>query len=177
MASFFAWFTRCLPALSVIVLFGLVYSCFIVDPYGARTNGIHQGRATYQQYFLSIYIVALHIFSTLFPIRLCFAIYDVLTHLRATHNAFATVDKKNDPRPDSPALGGRFVIHAILIPNYKEDMETLSDTLRVLAAHPRAHTLYDVGLGGARLLHQLTLSRSISRWRILKPVLPRRPCP
>jgi len=151
MASFFAWFTRCLPALSVIALFGLVYSCFIVDPYGARTNGVHQGRATYQQYFLSIYIVALHVFSTLFPIRLCFAIYDVLTHLRATHNAFATVDKKNDPRPDSPALGaGRFVIHAILIPNYKEDMETLSDTLRVLAAHPRAHTLYDVGLSWAQ---------------------------
>jgi hypothetical protein len=37
------------------------------------------------------------------------------------------------------------VIHAIVIPNYKEEMDTLKETLDVLASHPLARTSYDVG--------------------------------
>lgn len=36
------------------------------------------------------------------------------------------------------------IIHAIVIPNYKEEMETLRETLDVLASHPQAHSCYDV---------------------------------
>lgn len=36
------------------------------------------------------------------------------------------------------------VIHAIVIPNYKEEMDTLKETLEVLASHPQAHCSYDV---------------------------------
>lgn len=36
------------------------------------------------------------------------------------------------------------VVHAIVIPNYKEDIDTLRETLDVLASHPRAQTAYDV---------------------------------
>lgn len=38
------------------------------------------------------------------------------------------------------------VIHAIIIPNYSEDVHTLRTTLDVLASHPRARTQYEVGL-------------------------------
>lgn len=36
------------------------------------------------------------------------------------------------------------VIHAIVIPNYKEEDETLRETLEVLASHPQARNTYDV---------------------------------
>ena len=36
------------------------------------------------------------------------------------------------------------VIHAIIIPNYKEDVDGLRETLDVLASHPQARSSYDV---------------------------------
>jgi hypothetical protein len=36
------------------------------------------------------------------------------------------------------------IIHAILIPNYKENIDDLRETLAVLAAHPQARATYDV---------------------------------
>lgn len=36
------------------------------------------------------------------------------------------------------------VIHAIVIPNYKEELDSLKETLEVLASHPQAHSCYDV---------------------------------
>ncbi|KAI1173865.1 glycosyl transferase family group 2-domain-containing protein [Nemania sp. FL0916] len=38
------------------------------------------------------------------------------------------------------------VIHAIIIPNYKEEMDTLRETLDVMASHPLARDTYDVYL-------------------------------
>jgi hypothetical protein len=43
-------------------------------------------------------------------------------------------------------LSGEEVIHAIIVPNYKEDFDTLRTTLNVLASHPRASTQYEVSL-------------------------------
>lgn len=40
--------------------------------------------------------------------------------------------------PESP------IIHAIVIPNYKEEVDTLRETLDVLASHPQAQSCYDV---------------------------------
>jgi hypothetical protein len=36
------------------------------------------------------------------------------------------------------------VVHAIIIPNYKEEIDTLTETLDVLASHPQARECYDV---------------------------------
>ena len=41
-------------------------------------------------------------------------------------------------------LGAEEVIHAIILPNYKEDIDTLRTTLHVLASHPRASSQYEV---------------------------------
>ncbi|KAL0474445.1 glycosyl transferase family group 2 domain-containing protein [Neurospora intermedia] len=38
------------------------------------------------------------------------------------------------------------IIHAIVIPNYKEENDTLRETLEVLASHPQARATYDVYL-------------------------------
>ena len=38
------------------------------------------------------------------------------------------------------------IIHAIIIPNYKEENDTLRETLEVLASHPQARNTYDVSL-------------------------------
>ncbi|KAJ5177254.1 uncharacterized protein N7482_003131 [Penicillium canariense] len=38
------------------------------------------------------------------------------------------------------------VVHAIILPNYCEDLHTLETTLKVLASHPRAKTQYEVYL-------------------------------
>jgi hypothetical protein len=38
------------------------------------------------------------------------------------------------------------IIHAIIIPNYKEDIDGLRETLDVLASHPQARSSYDVSL-------------------------------
>jgi len=52
------------------------------------------------------------------------------------------------------------VIHAIVIPNYKEENDTLRETLEVLASHPQARNTYDVsGLSPARhLLERLLIA-------------------
>lgn len=39
---------------------------------------------------------------------------------------------------------GGEVVHAIILPNYCEGMDTLETTLKVLASHPRAATQYEV---------------------------------
>jgi hypothetical protein len=39
------------------------------------------------------------------------------------------------------------VVHAIIIPNYKEEIDTLTETLDVLASHPQARECYDIYLG------------------------------
>jgi hypothetical protein len=36
------------------------------------------------------------------------------------------------------------VVHAIVVPNYKEEVDTLRETLEVLASHPQALYTYDV---------------------------------
>ena len=38
------------------------------------------------------------------------------------------------------------IVHAIVIPNYKEENDTLRETLEVLASHPQARATYDVSL-------------------------------
>lgn len=44
------------------------------------------------------------------------------------------------------------VIHAIIIPNYKEDVDGLRETLDVLASHPQARVCYDVSAPDSKAL-------------------------
>ncbi len=40
--------------------------------------------------------------------------------------------------------GQEKILHAILVPNYKENIDDLRETLDVLASHPQARSNYDV---------------------------------
>lgn len=50
--------------------------------------------------------------------------------------------------PQTDVLANEFpeeeIVHAIILPNYGEDLHTLETTLKVLASHPRAKTQYEV---------------------------------
>ena len=45
---------------------------------------------------------------------------------------------------EKDSLNGPLVRHAIVIPNYKEELDTMRETLEVLASHPAAIECYDV---------------------------------
>lgn len=69
--------------------------------------------------------------------------------LTSDSNAYSsTVSEASDVEPepytDSADSAQEPVIHAIIIPNYKEEMDTLKETLEVLASHPQAYLSYDV---------------------------------
>lgn len=53
-----------------------------------------------------------------------------------------SVFKFNDPSVYE--VDDEEVIHAIILPNYGEDLHTLTTTLSVLASHPRARSQYEV---------------------------------
>ncbi|KAH8675707.1 glycosyl transferase family group 2-domain-containing protein [Xylariales sp. PMI_506] len=52
-----------------------------------------------------------------------------------------------EPYADSDSTSIDNVIHVVIIPNYKEEVDTLRETLEVLASHPQARYSYDVYLG------------------------------
>jgi hypothetical protein len=68
---------------------------------------------------------------------------DTLTPSRASATSSDTEDFDSgyfaDVEPESPQH-----FHALLIPNYKEDVDVLRETLDVLASHPQARAQYDV---------------------------------
>lgn len=71
--------------------------------------------------------------------------------LISSHNGgcSSTTSEAGDIDPelytDGVSGAGDNVIHAIVIPNYKEEHDTLKETLEVLASHPQAQDSYDVG--------------------------------
>ena len=75
-----------------------------------------------------------------------------LMSLSAASSASATpeapLSRASTPSSKVGAAGGYedadTVIHAIIIPNYKEDMDTMRETLAVLASHVLAKSSYDV---------------------------------
>ncbi|RFU76213.1 hypothetical protein TARUN_6035 [Trichoderma arundinaceum] len=60
---------------------------------------------------------------------------------------------------DSKNVSQSPIIHAIVVPNYKEEMDTLRETLDVLASHPQAQSCYDMLIGHA--LHQVYLGMEL----------------
>ncbi|KAF7531495.1 hypothetical protein G7054_g8841 [Neopestalotiopsis clavispora] len=58
---------------------------------------------------------------------------------------------------DGDASAIENIVHAIVIPNYKEEVDTLRETLDVLASHPQARHSYDVYLGMEQREHNAEL--------------------
>jgi hypothetical protein len=124
-----------------------------------------QGLKLSQMFFI-FYSLLVHIDTAFVAIRLCFSIRVVKNKMRSTLlrrkdlpsgfysegilqpadvkelNSRSSPFEPDRTRPNEKVLGE--VIHAIIIPNYKEDIDTLRLTLAVLASHPRAKTQYEV---------------------------------
>ncbi|KAI1640486.1 glycosyl transferase family group 2-domain-containing protein [Biscogniauxia mediterranea] len=72
----------------------------------------------------------------------------------------ATSSEAGDLEPDfytDGDHGADRIVHAIIIPNYKEEVDTLRETLDVLASHPQARDTYDIYLGMESREHNVEL--------------------
>lgn len=63
-------------------------------------------------------------------------------HGSATYSEVSDLELGAFLDSDPVSLAG--IVHAIVIPNYKEEMDTLRETLEVLSSHPQARDSYDV---------------------------------
>ncbi len=63
------------------------------------------------------------------------------------------------------------ILHAIVIPNYKEENDTLRETLEVLASHPQARNTYDVSCFPSRIPAVPTCQLSFPLGSALNPWL------
>jgi hypothetical protein len=55
-----------------------------------------------------------------------------------------SLKKRNEQKPVLQEIKHAGIIHAIIIPNFNENIDTLRTTLSVLASHPRAYSQYKV---------------------------------
>lgn len=117
------------------------------------------------------YGLFIHICLVLFSVRACWGIFDITFRIRKVaqppplqpsfQRRDSTTSLNSDDTLTSPhtpsACGSEIVdngfgascpsiIHAIVIPNYKEELDTLRETLEVLACQQNARNQYDVSL-------------------------------
>jgi hypothetical protein len=112
------------------------------------------------------YTLLIHCDTSIFALRLLLSIFVVKRGIKTTllrrndlpsgfysegviqHTDAQELDRRSPPLTPTNKLEQSSnedeVLHAIVIPNYQEDIDTLRLTLAVLAAHPRAVTQYKV---------------------------------
>lgn len=160
---FWLWATRCIPGLLTFILASLVYLS-LIDGRNLALQQYHHYPSTWPspaQLFFIAYGIILHISALNFPIRLCRAARSITHEIMvdqaecaaraAAEDALPAEEKETketqvsfdmmkteDATPD--------IIHAIMVPSYKEDVSTLEDTLKVLASHTNASKQYHVGV-------------------------------
>lgn len=159
---FYLWVTRCIPGLMTCTFASLVALCLI----DSRKHVVYYHRhpdawPTPAQLFFISYGIILHLFALAFPIRLCHAAWSITgeilqdqagSSVRDSLQAPEVVDEKEskDTTVSFDMVKGEVttpeIIHAIMVPSYKEDISTLEDTLKVLASHAVAPKQYHVSL-------------------------------
>lgn len=148
-------------------------------PGTAKSTPTSSGAGIWTQIF-AYYSLFIHTLVFIFPIRACYALWDVTNEVkrgsrsqslsdfkknrpsrRGSHTSLSsgetlTSEKAGRASTASSELGSDSeqepffddsdskIIHAIVIPNYKEEIDTLKETLDVLASHPQAQSSYDV---------------------------------
>ncbi|USW56182.1 Putative glycosyltransferase 2, nucleotide-diphospho-sugar transferase [Septoria linicola] len=148
MASTYVWTTRCIPAFSICAVVTLLLCSFIISPHGKGQSGEHNGQATIPQLILSGYTVFCHVMSIAFPVRVCWAIRDVLRRTRqsALETPNTTRHRSHSVKRDSGTFEQPVPLFVIILPAYKEEMSTLEETLKVLGSHTQARSSYHLYL-------------------------------
>ncbi|KAK3066523.1 hypothetical protein LTR53_017090 [Teratosphaeriaceae sp. CCFEE 6253] len=143
------YFTRIIPAWSICAIAVLLVHAFLLEPYGRGAPGRRHGAATLWQLGLSLYITALHVLALVFPARVCFALGDVIKEMKESVAAVKDTPKSRRVQrldTEKGAITFPAPLFVILLPAYKEEMETLEQTLRVLGSHAQARHCYHIYL-------------------------------
>ncbi|KAF2862273.1 hypothetical protein K470DRAFT_256236 [Piedraia hortae CBS 480.64] len=114
------YLTRTLPIWTVFAVFVCFYLA-ISWPNDARIS----------QLVLTAYVLILHAFALAFSLRLCWALESVLR--------LTTIEPDEEGGYEEP-------VFVIILPSYQESIETLANTLSVLASHPLAKRCYHIYL-------------------------------
>lgn len=145
----YVYMTRIIPALSVLALITLIVYSFVIEPYGQNSSRRSHGpaAATSWQLALSAYTILLHFMSIAFPARVCWAMGDVIRHMKELASIKDSPKKRRGQilKGDRGCMTLQTPMFVIILPAYKEEITTLEETLRVLASHPRARQSYHVG--------------------------------
>ncbi|KAI8907147.1 glycosyl transferase family group 2-domain-containing protein [Gorgonomyces haynaldii] len=105
----------------------------------------------YSPFLFSVYFLVLHLFYMFNYLRTAYATYIGYSQSKV----FSTTDWVQKYMEKTGACSGSdtshdlpfdSVLHTIIIPNYKEDLGTLGETLDILASHSRALTQYRICL-------------------------------
>lgn len=148
--AFLHWIQRCTPGVStlaIIFLLGGFNSRFFTGERQEMTNDTRLGRdrITFSEGFFILYTVFLHIVITTVPLRIFrgarLATQEIQAALKASQ---LESDQPGSLQSSSHQSIPSELIHVSIIPSYKESIETLQDTLRVLASHRMARNTYDV---------------------------------
>lgn len=137
-------------------------------------DGFWSGLNFAQAIFI-VYAVIIHCHMLGFTLRLGWSIFSATTSAKQAFNRRTWCTPIQSPRmtgeelieqplspislASDPSIAKKFddanvtvnelqeeeLIHAIIVPNYCEDLHTLETTLKVLASHPRAKRYYEVG--------------------------------
>lgn len=146
-----AYVTRVIPGLSWLFLCSFCIFCFTHQPLGTDEDGDGDREASIWHVLLAVYTIWLHVMSTLFPARLVLSLGSVIANI-TQHAKYDDNKVKSDPllahppQPDEKGVPALSPVFVIIVPSYEEDLSTLQDTLRVLAAHPQARFGYHVWL-------------------------------
>lgn len=144
------WLQRCTPGVSslvIIFLLGVSHTGLFTREERDETNeaGLGRQRLTFSEGFLIFYTIFLHGVLSALPLRIFRGAMLATQQIQA---AFEASKQESDhpeyPQGVSDQSSPSEVVHVSIIPSYKESVETLQDTLRVLASHRLAKSTYDV---------------------------------
>lgn len=168
----FVWLSRCIPGFSIIALLLLLLFAFpnvlsfplwrgLFPSTGSPSTDPPLSLA--QIVFLA-YSVFVHLNMFGFTVRLSFSLFNAVKETKAVlgrrvwhtprhsfEGRFVDHPSSSQEYPDPSIFKANDlpddneVVHAVIVPNYAEDIDTLRTTLNVLASHPRAYSQYEVG--------------------------------
>lgn len=118
------WLQRCTPGVSsLMIIFLLAFS----------------------ERFFVFYTIFLHVVISAIPLRIFRGARLATEQIQAAIEICQKLSDKPRAPQGSSYQGAPFeVTHVSIIPSYKESIETLQDTLRILASHRHAKSTYDV---------------------------------
>ena len=154
---------------------------------GETRDELHATARAAVQWVVALCMVLVQLLACVYPLRLCWATFQTTREIATLvdHRGHNDLAKSTEVSAWSRAIrhnlklweqllagSGRSppLIHAILVPSYKETIETLKETLNVLASHRSAKRRYDVSAAcctGCMLTLTVRIYRCFWQWRSL----------